>query len=66
MDYYKKLFKSFVYAFRGITYCIAHERNMRIFFRYGYTPVLSMPVGDGFRPQVVRHPARQTFFQNKQ
>ncbi len=26
----KKLLKSFVYAFRGITYCIAHERNMRI------------------------------------
>lgn len=26
----KNLLKSFVYAFRGITYCIAHERNMRI------------------------------------
>ncbi len=26
----KSLAKSFVYAFRGITYCIAHERNMRI------------------------------------
>lgn len=26
----KSLLKSFVYAFRGITYCIAHERNMRI------------------------------------
>lgn len=26
----KKLLKSFVYAFKGITYCIAHERNMRI------------------------------------
>lgn len=26
----KNLAKSFVYAFRGITYCIAHERNMRI------------------------------------
>ncbi len=26
----KSLIKSFVYAFRGITYCIAHERNMRI------------------------------------
>lgn len=26
----KSLLKSFVYAFRGITYCVAHERNMRI------------------------------------
>lgn len=26
----RNLLKSFVYAFRGITYCIAHERNMRI------------------------------------
>lgn len=26
----KSLLKSFVYAFRGITYCIVHERNMRI------------------------------------
>lgn len=26
----KNLLKSFVYAFRGITYCIANERNMRI------------------------------------
>ncbi len=26
----KNLAKSFVYAFKGITYCIAHERNMRI------------------------------------
>ncbi len=25
-----KLLKSFVYAFKGITYCIANERNMRI------------------------------------
>lgn len=26
----KNFLKSFVYAFRGITYCLAHERNMRI------------------------------------
>ncbi|MBQ2848625.1 MAG: diacylglycerol kinase family protein [Clostridia bacterium] len=26
----KSLIKSFVYAFRGITYCVRHERNMRI------------------------------------
>ena len=26
----KNLLKSFGYAFKGITYCIAHERNMRI------------------------------------
>lgn len=26
----KKLIKSFGYAFRGITYCLSHERNMRI------------------------------------
>lgn len=26
----KSLLKSFVYAFRGIFYCICHERNMRI------------------------------------
>lgn len=26
----KRLAKSFVYAFRGITYCIKNERNMRI------------------------------------
>lgn len=26
----KKLLRSFVYAFKGITYCIANERNMRI------------------------------------
>lgn len=26
----RSLLKSFVYAFRGITYCIVHERNMRI------------------------------------
>lgn len=26
----KNLLKSFVYAFKGITYCIANERNMRI------------------------------------
>ena len=30
MDYYKKLFKSFVYAFRGIIVTIKNERNMRI------------------------------------
>lgn len=26
----KRFLKSFVYAFRGITYCILHERNMRV------------------------------------
>ena len=26
----KKLIKSFGYAFKGITYCLSHERNMRI------------------------------------
>ena len=30
MDYYKKLFKSFGYAFKGICYTIRTERNMRI------------------------------------
>ena len=41
----KNLAKSFVYAFRGITYCIAHERNMRIhlcftLFMFGFLTVL--------------------------
>lgn len=40
----KNLAKSFVYAFRGITYCIAHERNMRIhlcftLFMFGFLTV---------------------------
>lgn len=40
----KNLAKSFVYAFRGITYCIAHERNMRIHlcftaFMFGFLTV---------------------------
>lgn len=40
----KRLAKSFVYAFRGITYCIAHERNMRIHicfavFMFGFLTV---------------------------
>ncbi len=40
----KNLGKSFVYAFRGITYCIAHERNMRIHlcftvFMFGFLTV---------------------------
>ncbi len=40
----KSLAKSFVYAFRGITYCIAHERNMRIHlcftaFMFGFLTV---------------------------
>ncbi len=26
----KRFLKSFVYAFKGITYCILHERNMRV------------------------------------
>lgn len=30
MDYYKKLFKSFVYAFKGVIKTIKTERNMRI------------------------------------
>ncbi len=30
MDYYKKLFRSFGYAFRGVWYTICTERNMRI------------------------------------
>ena len=30
MDYYKKLFKSFVYAFRGVYNTVRTERNMRI------------------------------------
>ncbi len=40
----KNLAKSFVYAFKGITYCIAHERNMRIhlcftLFMFGFLTV---------------------------
>lgn len=40
----KYLAKSFVYAFKGITYCIAHERNMRIHlcfmaFMFGFLTV---------------------------
>lgn len=40
----KRLAKSFVYAFRGITYCIVHERNMRIHlcftaFMFGFLTV---------------------------
>ncbi len=40
----KDLAKSFVYAFKGITYCIAHERNMRIHlcfmaFMFGFLTV---------------------------
>lgn len=40
----KNLAKSFVYAFRGITYCIVHERNMRIHlcftaFMFGFLTV---------------------------
>ncbi len=40
----KGLAKSFVYAFKGITYCIAHERNMRIHlcftaFMFGFLTV---------------------------
>ncbi len=40
----KRLAKSFVYAFKGITYCIAHERNMRIHlcfaaFMFGFLTV---------------------------
>ncbi len=30
MEQYKKLFKSFYYAFKGITYVIRNERNFRI------------------------------------
>jgi len=30
MEYYKKLFKSFIYAFRGVCNTIKTERNMRI------------------------------------
>ena len=30
MEYYKKLFKSFVYAFRGVYNTVKTERNMRI------------------------------------
>lgn len=30
MEEYKKLFKSFVYAFNGVCYVIRHERNFRI------------------------------------
>ncbi len=30
MEYYKKLFRSFVYAFRGVCYTVKTERNMRI------------------------------------
>lgn len=30
MEYYKKLFRSFIYAFRGVFYTIKNERNMRI------------------------------------
>ncbi len=30
MNEYKKLFKSFGYAFNGIFHCIKHERNLRI------------------------------------
>ena len=30
MNEYKKLFKSFTYAFKGIGYVIKHERNFRI------------------------------------
>ncbi len=30
MEYYKKLFRSFVYAFRGVARTIKTERNMRI------------------------------------
>ena len=30
MNEYKKLFKSFTYAFKGIRYVIKHERNFRI------------------------------------
>ena len=32
MDHYKKLFMSFVYAFRGIFRTVANERNLRIHF----------------------------------
>ena len=40
----KDFAKSFVYAFKGITYCIAHERNMRIhlcftLFMFGFLTV---------------------------
>ena len=40
----KALAKSFVYAFKGITYCIVHERNMRIhlcftLFMFGFLTV---------------------------
>ena len=40
----KNLAKSFVYAFRGITYCLANERNMRIhlcftLFMFGFLTV---------------------------
>ncbi len=40
----KNLARSFVYAFKGITYCIAHERNMRIhlcftLFMFGFLTV---------------------------
>ncbi len=30
MEHYIKLFKSFIYAFRGFGYVVANERNMRI------------------------------------
>ena len=30
MEYYKKLFRSFGYAFKGIYYTVKNERNMRI------------------------------------
>ncbi len=30
MNQYKKLFKSFSYAFSGIAHCVRHERNLRI------------------------------------
>ena len=40
----KNLAQSFVYAFKGITYCLAHERNMRIhlcftLFMFGFLTV---------------------------